>query len=240
MGRAHIEDVFYGGENGGPIEIIVPKSLRKHISADRCRFVLHVFAFHTNDENRTFPSISKVAQAVDFDQRKVRVAIKVLECNGLLVRVANYKVGKKGIVYYFNLPSFCEYSRPTNSQIIEMLWDPERAVWNDSDSLPAPTSGTQSVTPACDKEEHEDKSEQEKELPPELFFEENPFELFWQYYPRKTSLKEKAREEWVYVTSVVPLYVILEELNKLLKEGPGELGGYLSAHVWLSSLLHKS
>ena len=240
MGRAHIEDVFYGGEEGGPIEIIVPKSLRKHTSADRCRFVLHVFAFHANDENRTFPSVSKVADAVCFDQRKVRVAIKVLECNGLLVKIANYKVGKKGITYYFNLPSFCEFPRPTEQQIVDKVWDSDHAVCVEPDSLSAPTLGTHLETPACDKEEQEVKIEQEKELCSKQLFEVGSFEWFWDCYPRKSSIEKRAHAEWKFVVASVGVSAVVSALAQLLSAPLQNSDDYQPAHEWLADLVNKS
>lgn len=244
MGRAHIEDVFYGGENGGPIEIIVPKTLRRDISPHRCRSVLLVFAFHANDENRTFPSISKVAQAVDFDQRKVRVAIKVLECNALLVKMDNYKVGKRGIAYHFNLPSFCEFSRPLEPEIEEMTWKPrtvERAetVPNLTTDLDTETV-TQRGTPACDKEEVKYKYKDKEELVSFFELAEDPFSAFWFCYPGIKTTDKKARNEWKSVVALVGVSAVVSALAQLLSVPLQDGEGYQPAHEWLAELVDKS
>ena len=244
MGRAHIEDVFYGGENGGPIEIIVPKTLRREISPHRCRSVLHVFAFHANDENRTFPSISKVAQAVDFDQRKVRVAIKVLEINGLLVKIANYKVGKRGITYHLNLPSFCEFLRPLESEIEEMTWKPRTGERAETVLNPTTDLGTepvtQSGTPACDKEEVKYKYKDKEELVSFFELAEDPFSAFWFCYPGIKTTDKKARNEWKSVVALVGVSAVVSALAQLLSVPVQDRKCYQPAHEWLADLVDKS
>lgn len=237
MALAHIEDVLYGSDDGGALDIHIPEELRREIGYERCLLVLIVYAYHANEDNLAWPSARTVSKSLGFDVRKVRAAIKVLNENRLLVRVANQQVRRRGITFYLNLPS-CD---PVESRYVEVAPNsrqkgvmrvPQESTCADT------TLVTSSDTQACTKDK--DKVD-EKEKFDHLRVFQIPFDDFWSLYPNKSE-RGRAFIYWqtLALTPGLTLAAFFALKERLGSDNSTSSSDWPSAHSWLESKPWKS
>jgi hypothetical protein len=237
MALAHIEDVLYGSDEGSALEIEIPEHLRREIGYERCLLILLVFAYHANQDNLAWPSARTLSTSLGFDVRKVRAGIKVLVHNRLLVRVANQRIGRRGVTYYLNLPS-CD---PVESRFREV--DPNTPQKSAVKVTQAPLYqgtrlGTKSDTDACTKDKEQVNTEDKFD---HLSLFSVQFEDFWDCYPNKI---ERGRAFVCWQTldlkpglTFATFFALKRQLDSA--RGP-ESANWPAAHIWIESEPWKS
>lgn len=238
MALAHIGDVLYGSDSAGCIEFEIDRELSREVGYHRCLLVLVTLAYHANEHNLAWPSAGTISRAVGFDVRKVRVCLKVLERSRLITRIANQRVGKRGITYHLNLPSFdqvepqyCDESRHVVHSGPEgvPLEKPEKG------SVDSTPDSTQMSTPPYTKGKDKDKVKEEVKLDHLKYFE-IPFEDFWDLYPSKFE-RGHAFVAWQTCaqTPGLTLAIFFALKGQLDSNREPISSDWPPAHVWLAS-----
>lgn len=166
MAYVHLNDVFRGGLTGGALEITIPAWASRDIGEERVRYVLAALCHHANDHNLAYPSAATLAFETDVPERKVRVALRVLEDNGIIIRVGPAWAGKRGVQFRINTPSVAVYPQPVTGQSADgpdsglPQRTPVVTTWYTSTRTPLRTD---SLTDACGKDEVDPDREREDE-----------------------------------------------------------------------------
>ena len=154
MAHVHLDDAFRGGPNGGALSIQVPARFSRDVGEMPVRLVFLALCFHANEMNLAWPSIKTLSEETSIAERKVRICLKVLEENQLIVRVGKAVPRKSGVEYRICTPSVedvCEINakaEPARSR----TRSGSRKSTSSSGSTPSSTdSCTDSCTEACDE-----------------------------------------------------------------------------------------
>lgn len=237
---SHVSDVLMGGENGDALEIIIPEKHKKSLSDMPVRIVLLALAYHANKDSIAWPSAATLAKETRIAERRVRVAIKVLQENALIKRVAGYKPGKSGVKYLLTLPSFTDPDEIIETTSTHLVTHPQAQNMMQLSKHEVTPPCTQPMTPACDKEEVKVKHKEKEEILLTFELATDLFQAFWDCYPRKSSPDKKARAEWNFVIEKVGLSSVVNALIQLLSVPRQDGEGYQPAHEWLADLVEKS
>jgi len=237
---SHISDVLMGGEDRDALEIIIPEKHKKSLGDMPVRLVLLALAFHANRDSVAWPSAATLGKETGLAERRVRVAIKVLQENALIKRVAGYKPGKSGVKYLLMLPSFTDLDELVETGSAHLVTHPQTQNMTQLTKHEVALSCTQPMTPACDKEEVKVKHKEKEEILLTFELATDLFQAFWDCYPRKSSPVKKARAEWNLVIEKVGISKVISALIQLLSDPPQEGKGYQPAHDWLADLVDKS
>lgn len=154
MAHVHLDDAFRGGPNGGALSIQVPGRFSREVGDKPVRLVFLALCFHANEKNLAWPSIKTLSEETSIAERKVRICLKVLEENQLIVRVGKAVPRKSGVEYRICTPSVedigeiipkAEFTKGGNRGT-------SRKSTSSSGCTPSSThSCTDSFTEACDK-----------------------------------------------------------------------------------------
>lgn len=158
MAHVHLDDAFRGGPNGGALSIEVPARFSRDVGANPVRLVLLALCFHANERNLAWPSIKTLAEETSIAERKVRICLKVLEENQLIVRVDKAVPRKSGVVYRICTPSVDDIGEITPKAEVTTGRNRGRSRKSTSSSGCTPSSThsctdscTDSCTEACDE-----------------------------------------------------------------------------------------
>ena len=162
MAHVHLDDAFRGSPNGGALSIQVPARFSREVGEMPVRLVFLALCFHANERNLAWPSIKTLSEETSIAERKVRICLKVLEVNHLIVRVGKAVPRKSGVEYRVCTPSVEDIGEVTPKA--ESTEDRSRGRGRKSASssgcTPSSThsctdSCTDSCTEACDEDQLE-------------------------------------------------------------------------------------
>ena len=239
--HAHISDVLMGGKNGSALEIIrSSEEHRRALGEMTVRLVLLALAYHANKDSHAWPSAKTLEKETGIDERKVRVALEVLQENSWIKKVAGYKPGKAGTKYLLTLPSFVDPEDSIEASSTHLVTHSPTQDLTQLSTHEVTRTSTQPRTLACDKEEVKYEYKNQEELL--LFFESatDPFAAFWFCYPRKSSVRKNAQAKWKTAIPSVGVSAVVSALAQLLSAPLQNSDDYQPAHAWLADLVNKS
>ena len=239
--HSHISDVLMGGEDGDALEIIISsKKHKKSLGDMTVRLVLLALAYHANKDSLAWPSLKTLEKETGIDERKVRVALEVLQENSWIKKVAGHKPGKAGVKYLLTLPSFIDPEDSIEASSTHLVTHSPTQDLTQLSTHEVTRTITQPRTLACDKEEVKYEYKNQEELL--LFFESatDPFAAFWFCYPRKSSVRKNAQAKWKTVIPSVGVSAVVSALAQLLSAPLQNSDDYQPAHAWLADFVNKS
>ena len=239
--HSHISDVLMGGEDGDALEIIISsKKHKKSLGDMTVRLVLLALAYHANKDSLAWPSLKTLEKETGIDERKVRVALEVLQENSWIKKVAGHKPGKAGVKYLLTLPSFIDPEDSIEASSTHLVTHSPTQDLTQLSTHEVTRTSTQPRTLACDKEEVKYEYKNQEELL--LFFESatDPFAVFWFCYPRKSSVRKNAQAKWKTAIPSVGVSAVVSALAQLLSAPLQNSDDYQPAHAWLADLVNRS
>ena len=239
--HAHISDVLMGGKNGSALEIIrSSEEHRRALGEMTVRLVLLALAYHANKDSLAWPSLKTLEKETGIDERKVRVALEVLQENSWIKKVAGHKPGKAGVKYLLTLPSFIDPEDSIEASSTHLVTHSPTQDLTQLSTHEVTRISPQPRTLACDEEEVKYEYKNQEELLSFFELATDPFVAFWFCYPRKSSIEKRAHAEWKFVVASVGLSAVVSALAQLLSAPLQNSDDYQPAHAWLADLVNRS